>query len=59
MGHSRFFASLEAAAYENALSRLYGGVHYRMGMEAGLQQGACIGQQILARVMPAAEGNGS
>ncbi len=59
MGRSRFFASLEAAAYENALSRLYGGVHYRMGMEAGLQQGECIGQQILARVAPAPEGNGS
>ena len=51
-GRSRFFTSLEAAAYENALSRLYGGVHYRIGMEAGLRQGECIGQRILERVVP-------
>jgi hypothetical protein len=59
MGRSRFFTSLAAAAYENALSRLYGGVHYRMGMEAGLRQGECIGQRILERVAPPTAGSGS
>jgi len=46
MGQARTFTSLEAAAYENGLSRLYGGIHYRIGMEAGLHQGVCIGQKI-------------
>ena len=50
MGRSRTFSSLEAAAYENGLSRLYGGIHYRMGMEAGLRTGECIGQRILGRL---------
>jgi len=47
MGRARSFTSLEAAAYENGLSRLYGGIHYRVGMEAGLRSGQCIGQRIL------------
>jgi len=46
MGRARTFTSFEAAAYENGLSRLYGGIHYRAGMEAGLRQGTCIGRQI-------------
>lgn len=50
MGRTRQFTSLEAAAYENGLSRLYGGIHYRMGMEAGLRTGECIGQRILERL---------
>ncbi len=50
MGRSRSFTSLEAAAYENGLSRLYGGIHYRMGMEAGLRQGECVGRLISERL---------
>ncbi|MEM7129371.1 MAG: hypothetical protein AAF702_23770 [Chloroflexota bacterium] len=50
MGRSRTFTSLEAAAYENGLSRLYGGIHYRIGMEAGLRSGECVGQRILHRL---------
>ena len=50
MGRARAFTSLEAAAYENGLSRLYGGIHYRMGMEAGLRQGECIGELITERL---------
>lgn len=34
------------AAEEAALSRLYGGIHYRFDNEVGLQQGICVGKQV-------------
>jgi hypothetical protein len=30
------------------MSRLYGGIHFRSGNEAGLAQGRCIGARVLA-----------
>lgn len=39
----RSFASFRAAAEEAAISRLYGGIHYRFACEKGLEQGRCIG----------------
>jgi membrane-associated phospholipid phosphatase len=39
----RSFPSFKAAAEEAALSRLYGGIHYRFGNEMGLEQGRCVG----------------
>lgn len=39
----RMFASFDAAAEEAALSRLYGGIHFRAAIERGLDQGRCIG----------------
>jgi hypothetical protein len=39
----RSFASFEAAAEEAAMSRLYGGIHFRFGNEAGLAQGRTVG----------------
>jgi PAP2 superfamily len=39
----RSFASFAAAAEEAAMSRLYGGIHYRFGNERGLEQGRCVG----------------
>ena len=44
---TRSFASFQQAAEENALSRLYGGVHYRAAAENGLEQGACVGRRAL------------
>lgn len=44
---ARSYTSFAAAAYENALSRLYAGVHFRVDMENGLSQGRCVGQQVL------------
>jgi hypothetical protein len=41
---ARRFASFWAAAEEAALSRLYGGIHYRWAIEQGLVQGRCIGR---------------
>jgi PAP2 superfamily len=39
----RSFPSFAAAAEEAAMSRLYGGIHFRFGNERGLEQGRAIG----------------
>jgi hypothetical protein len=39
----RSFNSFFEAADESAISRLYGGIHYRFDIENGVQQGACVG----------------
>jgi hypothetical protein len=44
----RSFRSFEEAAREAALSRLYGGIHFRAAIDRGLEQGACIGRQVAA-----------
>ena len=44
----RSFSSFAAAAQEAAISRLYGGIHYREAVEAGLVQGACVGAHAAA-----------
>jgi hypothetical protein len=44
----RTFASFTAFAEEAALSRLYGGIHYRRAIEMGIAQGKCIGAQVNA-----------
>jgi hypothetical protein len=43
----RAFDSLTAAFEEAAVSRLYGGIHYPMGIDDGVPQGRCIGQAVL------------
>ena len=45
---SRAFTSFLQAAQEAALSRLYGGIHFRSDNEAGLAQGICIGKKVQA-----------
>jgi hypothetical protein len=44
----RTFASFSAFAEEAAISRLYGGIHYRSAIERGLAQGRCIGSAVVA-----------
>ncbi|WP_211195369.1 vanadium-dependent haloperoxidase [Tabrizicola sp. YIM 78059] len=39
----RSFPSFAAAAEEAAMSRLYGGIHFRFGNERGLDQGRAVG----------------
>jgi hypothetical protein len=39
----RRFPSFAAAAEEAAISRLYGGIHFRFGNEKGLEQGRAVG----------------
>jgi hypothetical protein len=55
---ARSFTSFEAAASEAAISRLYGGIHYRVAIENGLRIGRCIGQRVLERVQMRPIGNG-
>jgi hypothetical protein len=47
---ARTFTSFEEAAAEAAISRLYGGIHYRAAIEKGIDQGRCIGETILRNV---------
>jgi membrane-associated phospholipid phosphatase len=44
----RSFANFWAAAEEAAVSRLYGGIHFRAAIERGLEQGRCIGGHVNA-----------
>jgi hypothetical protein len=44
----RRFASFAAAAEEAAISRLYGGIHFRPAIEKGLVQGRCIADAVTA-----------
>ena len=54
----RSFASFEQAAAEAAISRLYGGIHYRHSIEQGALQGRKVGQLVVARVVTRATGRG-
>ena len=45
---ARPFNSFFEAADEAAISRVYGGIHYRPSIELGLEQGECIGEKVNA-----------
>lgn len=45
---ARAFTSFDHAAEEAAISRLYGGIHFRAAIERGLEQGRCIGARVTA-----------
>ncbi|MGH7589160.1 MAG: hypothetical protein ACRELU_11270 [Gemmatimonadota bacterium] len=44
----RSFGSFFEAAEESAISRLYGGTHYRYDIEQGVEQGQCVGRAVNA-----------
>lgn len=44
----RSFGSFVEAAQEAAISRLYGGIHFRTAIELGLKQGRCVGRKVNA-----------
>ncbi len=46
----RSFPSFNAAAAEAAISRLYGGIHYRMAIEEGITQGRGVGQLVVQKI---------
>ncbi len=46
----RAFKSFQEAANEVGMSRLYGGIHYRRGNEAGLKNGREVGQFVSDKV---------
>ena len=59
LGHPvRHFASFQAAADEAAMSRLFGGIHYTTGNEAGKLVGRCVGEKVLQRLKTRSEGTG-
>lgn len=43
----RSFSSFNQAAEEAAISRLYGGIHYRSAIDLGLEQGRSLGKYVL------------
>ncbi len=45
---ARAFTDFLAAAEEAAISRLYGGIHFRAAIDRGLDQGRCVGGHIIA-----------
>ncbi|MES2648722.1 MAG: vanadium-dependent haloperoxidase [Bacteroidota bacterium] len=47
IGMEKDFPSFYSAATEAAISRVYGGIHYTSGMEAGIVQGKQVGKQIV------------
>jgi hypothetical protein len=44
----RSFRSFREAAGEAAVSRLYGGIHYRFGNDNGFDAGTCVGRGVAA-----------
>jgi hypothetical protein len=52
----RSFGSFRQAAAEAAISRLYGGIHYRMGIEHGVKQGRALGENAVARIQTRSSG---
>lgn len=46
----RSYPSFIAAAQEAAISRMYGGIHYRIAIEAGQLQGSLIGDKVISRI---------
>ncbi|MFL2596247.1 MAG: hypothetical protein ACJ0P9_06155 [Flavobacteriaceae bacterium] len=47
----RHFESFQQAADEAAISRLYGGIHYRMAIDQGVIQGSEIGKLINQKIV--------
>ncbi|TVZ52904.1 vanadium-dependent haloperoxidase [Dokdonia sp. Hel_I_53] len=43
----REFKSFKAAAQEAAVSRMYGGIHYRVAVDEGLKQGIALGKYVV------------
>jgi hypothetical protein len=47
----RSYRSFKQAAEEAAISRLYGGIHYRKAIEAGLEQGRQVGRFVSEKLV--------
>lgn len=46
----RYFSSFNEAANEAAMSRLYGGIHYRAAIEVGVEQGRSMAEHIISKL---------
>ncbi len=50
IGMQRHFNSLQDAAAEASISRVYGGIHYRNSVDAGAEAGKKVGNYVLKKV---------
>ncbi|MCC6242343.1 MAG: vanadium-dependent haloperoxidase [Gemmatimonadaceae bacterium] len=51
LGHAvRAFPNFMAASEEAGMSRIYGGIHFPSGNEAGLALGRCVGDRVIAAI---------
>jgi hypothetical protein len=46
----RTFSTFKQAAQEAAVSRLYGGIHFRPAIEVGVQQGEWVGEKVMTYI---------
>lgn len=51
IGMKRNFVSFEQAAQEASISRVYGGIHYRTGVDAGATQGRSVGEYTIKKLL--------
>jgi hypothetical protein len=51
IGMQRKFNSFREAADEASISRVYGGIHYRTGAEAGQEQGKKVGALVIDKIL--------
>lgn len=51
IGMQKQFKSFNEAAAECSISRVYGGIHYRSGTDAGAEQGKKVGELIVSKVI--------
>ncbi len=51
IGMQRHFNSFQEAAAEASISRVYGGIHYRTGVDAGAEQGKKTGALIIDKIL--------
>lgn len=55
----RSFPSFQKAAAEAAISRLYGGIHYRRAIEEGIIEGRKVGEHVVRQVSTSRKGRSS
>ena len=51
IGMQRHFNSFQEAAAEASISRVYGGIHYRSGVETGAAMGKKVGALIIDKIL--------
>ncbi len=51
IGMKRNFSSFKQAAQEASISRVYGGIHYRTGIDAGATQGRSVGEYAVRKLL--------
>jgi hypothetical protein len=50
LGMKRSFSSFTAAADEASISRVYGGIHYRLSVDEGVEEGKKVGELVVKKL---------